>query len=370
MTRSMGRFTCFFVWGLFTLSALTFAGQDNTGKESTGKEITANERRVLSINGAVNRAVIDPLFKAFEAQHPDVTIHYTESNTRDLYERFLSEPETRADIIMSPAMDLQFKLANDGFALAYQSPELERLPSDSYWRNELFGFTYEPIVTAINTDILAADALPLSREQLLNLIRKKNHLLDEKIGLFDIKKSGIGYLAWTYDGQQSRSYGRLLEAFGNHQAQLYTDTSSMLQALLKGQIFVAYNLIGAYSYQWSEQYPWIKTIMPTDYTSVIMRTAFIYRDAKQPRLAKRFIDLLLSPLGQHILANQSGLTPISPKAVGPYSRDALSKLPHGIFRPIPLGLELLIQTDDAKKQLIYNEWDNAMGPLSELLSSP
>mgnify|MGYP005989122849 CR=1 FL=1 len=364
MTRLIG-VTYFLVWIFLTLSSLAFADQDNVGNESTG-----NEKSVLTIHGAANRTVIESLFKAFEAQYPNVKIHYIESNTRDLYEGFLSQPETRADIIMSPAMDLQFKLANDGFALAYRSPELELLPIDSHWRNELFGFTYEPIVTAINTDILGADALPLSREQLLNLIRKKNHLLDEKMGLFNIKKSGVGYLAWTYDGQQSRSYGRLLEAFGNHQAQLYTDTSSMLQALLKGQVFVAYNLIGAYSYKWSEQYPWIKTIMPTDYTSVIMRTAFIYRDTKQPRLSKRFIDFLLSPLGQHILANQSGLTPISIKAVGPYSRDALSKLPHGIFRPIPLGLELLIQTDDAKKQLIYNEWDNAMHPVSESFSSP
>ncbi|BDX01688.1 periplasmic iron-binding protein [Marinomonas pontica] len=315
---------------------------------------------VLTVRGAVNREAIAPLFQAYQEKYPNVVIHYAESNTRHLYEQFLAQPESRPDIMLSPAMDLQFKLANDGYALAYDSPELANVPSDSYWRSELFGFTYEPIVTAINSDILAGEILPQSREQLLNLIRSKNHLLDDKIGLFDIQQSGLGYLAWAYDGQQSRSYGRLLEAFGTHQARLYTDTSSMLNALLKGQIFIAYNLVGAYSYRWSEQYDWIRTIMPTDYTSIIMRTAFIPRDAQQPVLAKRFIDFLLSPTGQHILANQSGITPISLNAVGPYSREALRKLPHGIFRPIPLGLELLIQTDDAKKHIIYHEWDSAM----------
>ncbi|NLQ17999.1 ABC transporter substrate-binding protein [Marinomonas sp. M1K-6] len=319
---------------------------------------------VLLVHGALNRDSIAPLFQAYQEKYPQVTVAYFESNTRQLYEQFLSQPSSRPDIMISPAMDLQFKLANDGYALAYDSPELVNIPRDAHWRNELFGFTYEPIVTAINSDILVGEALPQSREQLLNLIRSKNHLLDDKIGLFDIQQSGLGYLAWAYDGQQARSYGRLLEAFGTHQARLYTDTSAMLNALLKGQIFIAYNLVGAYSYQWSQQYPWIKTIMPTDYTSVIMRTAFIARDTQQPKLAQRFIDLLLSPQGQQLLANQSGITPISPKAVGPYSRDELNKLPHGIFRPIPLGLELLIQTDEAQKQIIFTEWDNAM------LSSP
>ena len=319
-----------------------------------------HQESLLTIHGAINHQAIEPLFRAYQEKYPSVAIHYIESNTRHLYQQFISQPNSRPDVMLSPAMDLQFKLANDGYALAYDSPELINVPKDSHWRNELFGFTYEPIVTAINADILAGDILPQSREQLLNLIRSKNHLLDDKIGLFDIQQSGLGYLAWAYDGQQSRSYGRLLEAFGTHQARLYTETSSMLNALLKGQIFIAYNLVGAYSYQWSQKYAWIKTIMPTDYTTIIMRTAFIPRDAQQETLAKRFIALLLSPEGQYILANQSGITPISTKVVGPYSRDELSKLPHGIFRPIPLGLELLLQTDDAKKQLIYHEWNNSM----------
>ena len=348
---------------LWLVNSLVFA--DGTPQSShvifpSANSHTKPQGAVLSVYGALNRQAITPLFKAYQNKYPDVSIHYTEANTRYLYEQFLSQPTSRPDVMLSPAMDLQFKLANDGYALAYESPSLEGLPQDSHWRHELFSFTYEPIVTAINTDILAAETMPQSREQLLNLIRNKNHLLDDKIGLFDIQRSGLGYLAWAYDGQQSRSYGRLLEAFGTHQARLYTDTSAMLNALLKGQIFIAYNLVGAYSYQWSQQYPWIKTLMPTDYTTIIRRTAFISRDAQQPILAKRFVDLLLSPEGQHILANQSGITPISTRVNGPYSRDELSKLPHGIFRPIPLGLELLIQTDDAKQQLIYREWDNAM----------
>ena len=344
-----------FVFLLFSFIASTACSQTEYTYPSL-----ENQRVLLTIHGAVDHTVIAPLFTAFIKQHPDTQVQYTELNTKALYQTFLESPQKRPDIMMSPAMDLQFKLVNDGFALRYDSPQHQALSNDTQWRQELFGFTYEPIVMVINTDILAGATLPTSREQLLNLIRDKDHLLDGKIGLFDIEKVGLGYLAWSYDSQQSRTYGRLLEAFGNHKAQLYTDTHAMLEALLKGNIFIAYNLVGPYAFQWTKKYPWIVTLMPTDYTSIIMRTAFINKQTKHPKIAKSFMDFLLSHQGQSILAS-SGLTPIDPHINGKNSRQALQKLPHGIFRPIPLGLELLIQTDTAKKQLIYNEWDDALG---------
>ncbi|SBS30396.1 hypothetical protein MSP8887_01288 [Marinomonas spartinae] len=320
----------------------------------------AKQTVLLTVHGALDHALIAPLFRAFITQHPHTQIQYTQLNTNALYQTFLDAPQERPDIMMSPAMDLQFKLVNDGFALRNDSPPPQSLPMDSQWRQELFGFTYEPIVMVINTDILTGSPLPTSREQLLTLIRDKDHLLDGKIGLFDIKKIGLGYLAWSYDSQQSRTYGRLLEAFGNHKAQLYTDTHTMLEALLKGDLFIAYNLVGSYAFQWSKKYPWIVTLMPTDYTSIIMRTAFINRQTTHPKTAKFFIDFLLSHQGQSLL-EASGITPLDRHITGQNSRQALQKLPHGIFRPIPLGLELLIQTDSAKKQLIYDEWDEALG---------
>jgi len=79
--------------------------------------------------------------------------------------------------------------------------------------------------------------------------------------------------------------------------------------------------------------------MPTDYTSVIYAHGVIYRDAKQPKTgAKRFIEsFAVAFRATYFSEPKLALRRFSPKAVGPYSRDALSKLPHGIFRPIPLG---------------------------------
>lgn len=344
-------------------SSLTVASEKHILKPilETGRLETSN--RVINIWGVANYPAIEPVLLDFQKRSPEVAVHYTEFNTNELYQQVSNLHSGSVDVpdlVMSSAMDLQFKLVNDGYAQPYDSPQTLALPSWAKWHNEVFGFTFEPIVIVVNTDILGSEELPRSREQLLSLIRTKGPLVDGKIGLSDIETVGLGYLTWFHDSQQSRTYGRLLEAFGTHHAQLYPNSSSMLNALLKGEIFIAYNLVGSYAFEWSEQHPWIETIMPTDYTSVIMRTAFIYRHAKHLDLARQFLDYLLSVEGQSQLAQNSSLIPLSETAEGKNSRAILQRKPHGIFRPIPFGLPTLVQTDQAKKQLLLEEWHNAM----------
>lgn len=319
----------------------------------------------ISIWGVANYDAIEPVFLAFQAQFSDIAIHYTEHSSLELYHRIIQLPDNapqKPDIVMSSAMDLQFKLVNDGYAQPYQSSVTEVIPSSSKWRDEVFAFTFEPIVMVVNQDILGLHVLPESREQLLSLIRERSPLVHSKIGVSDIETVGLGYLTWFHDSLQSRTYGRLLEAFGSHHAQLYPNSSDMLQALLKGEIFIAYNVLGSYAMEWSRRYPWIQTIMPTDYTSVVMRTAFIYKEAERTSQTQQFLDFLLSSNGQNVLAKRSSLVPISDSAQGPNSLIELRRRTHGIFRPMPLGLPLLVQTDEAKRSLLLQEWRNAMSP--------
>lgn len=325
----------------------------------------AGETSDLVIWGVANYSAIEPVLRHYQQSNPNITIEYSEYNTNALYQTMLSletgnPMQARPDVVMSSAMDLQFKLVNDGHAMPYQSPHTLALPEWAKWHNEVFGFTFEPIVMVVNTDILGQETLPRSREQLLSLIRAKGPLVSGKIGLNDIETVGLGYLTWFHDSQQSRTYGRLLEAFGTHHAQLYPNSSAMLDALLKGEIFIAYNLVGSYAFEWSRQYPWIETVMPTDYTSVIMRTAFIYKHANHVSSAQRFLDYLISEQGQSALAEYSSLIPLSEDVEGKNARSILHRRPHGIFRPIPFGLETLVQTDQAKKQLLLKEWHHAM----------
>ena len=316
----------------------------------------------LNIWAVANYDAIYPILSAMQDLQPNLTIEYQEFSSRELYEAVLSLDGTqeKPDLVMSSAMDLQFKLVNDGYASPYESDVTIELPDWTKWRNEVFAFTFEPIVMVINRDILGMNSLPESREQLLALIRTQSPLVQGKIGVSDIEKVGLGYLTWFHDSQQSRTYGRLLEAFGSHHARLYPNSSAMLQALLKGEIFIAYNVLGSYAMEWSSRYPWIDTVMPTDYTSVVMRTAFVYREAENVDTAHQFLDYLLSDIGQSVMAESSSLIPISNTAKGKNSLNVLQRKTHGIFRPIPFGLPLLVQTDQAKRALLLDEWRNAM----------
>ncbi|MBN0988320.1 ABC transporter substrate-binding protein [Amphritea pacifica] len=314
----------------------------------------------LRIYGAADYPAIAAVLQQFQKKYPRISVHYTEFNTRVLYQRFLEEQPHSVDLVLSSAMDLQIKLVNDGYAQPHLSLETERLPRWANWRNEIFGFTYEPAVIAINSDVIKGEDLPRSRSELLSLIRRKSDLVKGRIGTFDIERVGVGYLTWANDRKQSGSYGRLLESFGTHQARRFPSSSSMLKALASGEIVIAYNLMGSYALAAAKKNPVIKVIMPEDYTALVMRSAFIPRKAQNLHNARLFLNYLLSLEGQQLLADRASLFPIRDDVTGMQTAHTLLSSSQGRFQPIPLGLALLVHTDQAKRRLILDEWDAAM----------
>ena len=84
------------------------------------------------------------------------------------HERFLREAaagKVAADVLWSPAMDSQIKLANDGFAAAYDSPEASGLPAWAVWRSEAFGTTLEPLVFVHDERTLPSAQAPQSHAE-------------------------------------------------------------------------------------------------------------------------------------------------------------------------------------------------------------
>ncbi|WP_084784162.1 ABC transporter substrate-binding protein [Marinobacterium aestuarii] len=319
------------------------------------------ETSVLQVYGGADFVAIAPLLEAYQAQYPSVRLQYSEFGTRELYNRFLADLPKTPDLVMSSAMDLQFKLVNDGYAQAYSSAQTQALPDWARWRNEIFGITYEPAVMVINSGFLDNETLPSSRAELIDLIRRKGDQVRGRIGTFDIEKVGIGYLVWSHDNLRTASNGRLLESFSLHDARLFSSSAAMLQQLAQGNIVIAYNVLGSYAHAWARQYPVLSVIKPSDYTTVIMRSAFIPAAAANTTDAKRFLDFMLSLQGQQVLADQSSLYPIRDEVSGETSAQGLRLSNNSPLRPIPLGVSLLVQTDAMKRSLILEEWRRAFG---------
>ncbi|MCE8023213.1 ABC transporter substrate-binding protein [Billgrantia aerodenitrificans] len=350
--------SCILLLAWLIMASMVHAGE--LYRHAGRQHATTEAPRTLVIHGAADHPAVAPLFEAFLESHPAFEILYTEFSTLDLYHHFIDHHPATPDLVMSPAMDLQIKLVNDGYALPYQSVHTEALPDWAKWRNEVFGFTYEPIVIALNTQVLQGEPLPQSRTQLINLIRTLRHRFHGRIGLLDIETVGLGYLTWTHDSQQSRTYGRLIEVFGSLQARLYPNSSTLLEAVDRGEVMVAYNVLGSYARDWAQRNDDLAVILPTDYTSVIMRSAFIPKAASRLAEAQLFLDFLLSTRGQQVLANASSLNPIDERVTGPNSISNLRRSTQSPLRPIPFGLELLLQTDDAKRHLMLEEWSHSI----------
>lgn len=320
----------------------------------------------LVVKSATDTAAIQPVIEDFETLNPGIHVDYHELESNDLDRQFhqaYANHTSTADIIISPAMDLQTRLVNDGYAQTYQSRYTASLPAWAKWRNQAFGFTFEPVVMAYSKAAFRGHTLPLTHAALARQLREHPDFYRGKVGTYDVRASGLGYLFATQDAVQSSTSARLLESLGRSDVKTYCCTSDVLNRLDKGTLVLGYNLLGSYALAQAEKDPRIGIIVPQDYTLVMSRVAFISARAKHVNAARRFIDFLLSPAGQHVIANSSALIAIRPDIQAPMSASSIRKRYDSSFQPIPLGPGLLVYLDQMKRAHYLEEWESMILPL-------
>ncbi|AWY00473.1 iron ABC transporter substrate-binding protein [Marinomonas primoryensis] len=315
--------------------------------------------RVLYINSAMDLASFEPILTEFVALHPDVRVAYRDVNTLELYYQTIKEQKKpQASLVVSSAMDLHLKLVNDGYAQTYQSSFTDRLPEDFKWRNQLFAFSLEPIVMLVNKKAFPGN-LPEDRQSLLQTIRQNEKAVTKRIGTYDIRKSGVGYLLASQDARQADvTWGRLLEAFGSHDVQTYCCTHEIIDDVASGKLVLGYNLLGSYASQRARDDDRLKMILPKDYTLMLMRVALIPKSAPNAEDAGIFLDYLLSDKAQGMMQTQGLLFPIRPDLNNPND-------PYVVNAPGPTGVieldqQLLVGRDYAKQKRFIRNWEMAL----------
>ncbi|WP_392386920.1 ABC transporter substrate-binding protein [Marinomonas primoryensis] len=315
--------------------------------------------RVLYINSAMDLASFEPILTEFVTLHPDVRVAYRDVNTLELYYQTIKEQKKpQASLVVSSAMDLHLKLVNDGYAQTYQSSFTDRLPEDFKWRNQLFAFSLEPIVMLVNKKAFPGN-LPEDRQSLLQTIRQNEKAMTKRIGTYDIRKSGVGYLLASQDARQADvTWGRLLEAFGSHDVQTYCCTHEIIDDVASGKLVLGYNLLGSYASQRARDDDRLKMILPKDYTLMLMRVALIPKSAPNAEDAGIFLDYLLSDKAQGMMQTQGLLFPIRPDLNNPND-------PYVVNAPGPTGVieldqQLLVGRDYAKQKRFIRNWEMAL----------
>lgn len=304
---------------------------------------------VLRIISTADIEVFEPIILEFQETNPGITVDYTIAGSSDLMKAIYVEGGD-FDLAISSAMDLQTKLANDGFAQTYRSAATDALPEWAKWRNQIFAFTQEPAVLVASDAAFAGLDEPSDREELITLLRDNQDRFRGRIGTYDVRISGLGYLFATQDSRNSESFWRLTEMMGRLDTRLYCCSGDMISDVASGEILIAYNVLGSYAASDLTNSDELHIVALDDFLSVMLRSVLIPVSAKNIGPAHSMIDFLVTLNSRPDLAQKSGLPPI----------DDIALRKNNALRPIRLGPGLLVFLDRIKKNNFVRSWASSI----------
>ncbi|MDP2079738.1 MAG: ABC transporter substrate-binding protein [Pseudotabrizicola sp.] len=304
--------------------------------------------RVLSVLSTTDTAILAPVITAYLAQTPGLGLRYVMASSQEVH-RAIADEGAAFDLVISSAMDLQMKLANDGFALSLPADLVADQPVWSRWRDLLVSVAQEPVVLILADGVLrAGEDVPRTRRDLIALLRDNPDRFRGRVGTYDPAVSGAGYLFAAQDARLSDTFWRLAEVMGRLDARLFCCSVDMIDEVRAGRLLVGYNVLGLYTQAQGAE--GITVVELEDFTLTLLRTALIPRTAPEPEAATDFMRFLLSAEGQALIASGDGLAAVE--------EAAFERNPH--LRPIRLDPGLLANLDAVSRNRFLTEWRAAM----------
>lgn len=305
--------------------------------------------RALRVLATTDLSVFVPYIRAFQTAYPEIGVDYTVMASSIVQQAVRSGAEF--DLVISSAMDLQFQLVNDGFAQPFRSDRTKDLPNWARWRDLIFAFTSEPAVVVVNSAHFAGLDLPTTRQDLIAVLRDNPDRFQDRIGTYDVRDSGLGYLFATQEDRSTDAFWRLNEVMGRLGTRLYCCSSQMIDAVATGQLALAYNVLGSYAAEELARQSdgQVQVLRMQDFANVMLRTAFVPTTAQDIAAAGLMLDMLI----RLALRDAPGDWPLPPlNQTG--ASTALG------FGPIRLGPALLAYLDPLNRRAFLTEWANAM----------
>jgi iron(III) transport system substrate-binding protein len=324
----------------------------------------AKKEGKVVVYSTTDAKLVQPLIKDFEVAFPGVKVEYTDMNSTEVYSRFTSETAANAasaDAVWSSAMDLQLKLANDGLAAVYKSPEGGALPDWAHWKDTVYATTFEPIAIVYNKRLVAADEVPKTHADFAKLLNTKAEKFQKKVTTYDAEKSGVGFMLVNQDAKLNPAFWDLVKAMGARGVNMQSSTATMMERVSSGENLIGYNILGSYALTRAKKDPSIGIAFTTDYNLVLSRLAFVSKNAKNPNAGRLFLDYLLSKRGQTIAAEQAELFSVRTDISGKDSGVGFAKELGSAVKPIAVSTDLLAGLDQTKRLEFLKQWQAALG---------
>lgn len=134
------------LWFVALAIASVLAQQSRPASDPQVVEAARKEGRLI-IYSSTDQSSAQALLDDFRKLYPFIQIEYNDLGTQAIYDRFVSETAagaSSADLLWSSAMELQVKLASEGYALPYDSPEAKNWPANARLGNLAYSTTRFP----------------------------------------------------------------------------------------------------------------------------------------------------------------------------------------------------------------------------------
>lgn len=325
----------------------------------------AEDEGRLVIHSTTDGSVARPLVDDFRTLYPRIDVDYDDQTATELNHRFIAESQLgrhAADVLWSSAMDQQAALIDRGMALPHDlEAQGVELPGWARLGNLGWSTTLEPIAIVHDRRRLSATDVPTSHADLLRLLEADPARFDRRIVLYDVEKSGVGYLLATQDARHFPAYWSLMAAIGRSRPRFAVTAEAMLRAVDNGSALIAYNVLGDYARARAARSSSLGVVLPDDYTLVLSRVMFINRQAPHPNAARLWVDYLMSQRGQRVLADRSRLHAVRDDIEGERSAATLRAELGSRLQPIAFDAQLGEALEPAAYADFIGRWRQAMG---------
>jgi iron(III) transport system substrate-binding protein len=318
---------------------------------------------VLHVYSSLDEPLAKPMIAGFQQANPDVTVRYEDMLTGEIYDRIVRETDLgkkTADFAFSSAMDLQVKLANDGYAQPSDLPMSGQWPAWANWRNTAYALTFEPAVFVYHKPSFKDFSPPSTRAEFVDFLQKQGDAIYGRIGTYDIERSGVGFLFMARDQEQFGDIWSVIQAMGAAGVKLYSTSEAILERVADGRFALGYNILGSYAADWASRYPDVGIVLPKDYTVVMSRIGLVPQAANMPDLGKRYLQFFMSKEGQTIMARELQIPAVSPEVAGNNTATTMREMLGGQLKPVPVSLGLMVYLDQVKRARLIARWNEVL----------
>ncbi|MGH6946587.1 MAG: ABC transporter substrate-binding protein [Kiloniellales bacterium] len=323
----------------------------------------AKKEGTVAIYTSTDLSQAQAMIDAFSAKFPEIQVEYNDLGSNGTYNRVISEAaasQVGGDLVWSSAMDLQMKLAADGYFEPYESAEIENLPDWGSYKGLVYGTSIEPVGIIYNKGVLSEDQVPKTRADLISFLQSNKDELAGRIATFDPEKSGTGFLFHTNDATVTEDFWDLAKAFGQVGGKTYSSSGGMKETVVSGENVLAFNVIGSYALDWVKESANLGVAFGQDYTAAFSRLVGIAKGAPHPNAARVLVDFMLSQEGQSAMAAQ-GLPSMRTDVDTGFNLNTINERVGGNMKPIAIDEGLLEYMEPTKRVEFLREWKAALG---------